>query len=46
MTACYTKPDQAGGTIYYQKQIKRKFAEIETIFEFTEADRKPNRSFG
>ena len=40
MTACYTKPLKNGETIRYQKQIKRKFPEIETIFEFTEEDRK------
>lgn len=38
MTACYTKPSKNGETIYYQKQIKKKFPEIETIFEFTEQD--------
>jgi len=39
MTACYTKPLKNGETIRYRKQVKRNFAEIETIIEFTEEDR-------
>ena len=41
MTACYTKPLKPGETAFYQKQISRKAGEIETIIEFTEADRHP-----
>lgn len=38
ITILYVKPLN-NETAYYEKKIKRKFPEIETIFEFTEQDR-------
>ena len=39
MTACYTKPLKNGELTYYEKKITLGFFKLETIFEFTEADR-------